>query len=204
MMEGGRGKMEDGKGKMEDGRRPKTVVHSPSSILHSPLSVSRWAPVLLWMAGIFYFSSRPNPLGFLRSFGHDIDIGNLAHIGEYAGLITLLYRALAGSEKGQRTSGPSDLYDSADSPVAGNLGITPVNGQRLALSGAKKPAAVGRLSLLIRRPPFLALSIALAYAILDELHQELTPGRGFELADISTSSIQASATTWRASSPLWG
>jgi len=28
------------------------------------------------------------------------------------------------------------------------------------------------------------LLFALAYAILDELHQELVPGRGFELADI--------------------
>ena len=101
-----------------------------------------WAPVLLWMAGIFYFSSRPNPLGFLPSSGHGNHIGNLAHVGEYAGLAALLHRALRGQ------GGGGDVSSAA--------------------------------------PPHLCTSalIALAYAVLDEFHQELTPDRGFELADI--------------------
>jgi VanZ family protein len=100
-----------------------------------------WAPVFIWMAGIFYFSSRPDPLGFLPSSGHGIDIDKLSHIGEYAGLAALLHRAL-------RKQGSKGDFSSA--------------------------------------PPHLCTPalIALAYAVLDELHQELVPGRGFELADI--------------------
>ena len=93
------------------------------------------------MAGIFYFSSRPDPSGFLPSSGHGIDIERLAHIGEYAGLTALLHCAL-------RKQGSGGDHSSA--------------------------------------PPHLCTPalIVLAHAFLDELHQELTPGRGFELADI--------------------
>ena len=93
------------------------------------------------MAGIFYFSSRPDPLGSLPSSGRSIDIERLAHIGEYAGLTALLHRAL-------REQGSGGDLSSA--------------------------------------PPHLCTPalIALAHAFLDELHQELTPGRGFELDDI--------------------
>jgi len=128
--------------------------------------VSNWAPLLLWMAGIFYFSSRRDPLGFLPSSRHGINIGKLAHIVEYAGLGALLYRALSNGGKRQTSSGFSDPPDPC---VAGNPDVT-------ALSG-HWPAGVGR-SLLV------SFTIALAYAILDELHQELVPGRDFALADI--------------------
>ena len=93
------------------------------------------------MAGIFYFSSRPDPLGFLPSSRRGIDIDRLAHIGEYAGLVALLHRAL------REQGGGGDLSSAS---------------------------------------PHLCTSalIALAYTVLDEVHQELTPDRGFELADI--------------------
>jgi hypothetical protein len=132
--------------------------------------VRLWAPVFLWMGAIFYFSSRPNPLGFLPSSRHTGGIDKLAHIGEYAGLAALLYRALSNkmgqraqtNHKGQRTSSSalSDPY------VSNNPDIT---------------ALGGRFS--------LCFAIALAYALFDELHQELAPGRGFELADIGYDSV---------------
>ncbi len=112
----------------------------------------RWAPVFIWMAGIFYFSSRRAPLDFLPSSVPGIDIERLAHFGEYAGLAALLHRALSSSRGGdwekKRREGGFPLAQKAS--------------QRLCTSAL----------------------IALAYAVLDELHQELTPGRCFELADI--------------------
>jgi len=98
------------------------------------------------MAGIFYFSSRRDPLSFLPSPGHGISVERLAHIGEYAGLTALLHRALR--EQGSR--------------------------------GAKSQGDISPAS------PHLSTSalITLAYAFFDELHQQLTPSRGFELADI--------------------
>ena len=130
----------------------------------------RWAPVLLWTAGIFYFSSRPDPLGFLPSSGHDtFDIGNLAHIGEYAGLAALLYRALRKHGSG----GAGDQGRGAEGVSAHN----PTHAPQPLCTSAQKAAVVGRSAL-------LSFAIALAYAILDELHHELVPGRDFELADI--------------------
>jgi VanZ family protein len=54
----------------------------------------RWGPVALWGIGIFVFSSRRNPLGPLSQSDRSGLIGRLAHVGEYAGLTTLLYHAL--------------------------------------------------------------------------------------------------------------
>jgi VanZ family protein len=55
----------------------------------------RWGPVALWGIGIFVFSSRRKPLGPLSRLNRSGLIGRLAHVGEYAGLTALLYRALA-------------------------------------------------------------------------------------------------------------
>jgi len=116
------------------------------------------------MATIFYFSSRRNPLGFLPSSGLGIDIGNLAHIGEYAGLTALLHRALREHGSG----GPS-----TGSGTAGE--------QRRDMEGesAHNPK-------LTHAPLYLCTPalIALAYAIFDELHQAFVPGRGSEVTDI--------------------
>jgi hypothetical protein len=46
------------------------------------------------MAGIFYFSSRPDPLPFLPSKGHRNVINRAAHFSEYAVLYLLLHRVL--------------------------------------------------------------------------------------------------------------
>ena len=121
--------------------------------------VQLWAPVFVWMASIFYFSSRPDPLGSLPSSGHGVDIERLAHIGEYAGLVALLYRALAHHEQRSTEAveqGKVKQGESAHNP---------------------KPT---------HAPPQLCTPalIALAYALFDEIHQELAPERGFELADI--------------------
>ena len=104
---------------------------------------------MIWMAGIFYFSSRPDPLSFLPSSRHGDKIDRLAHIGEYAGLTALLHRAL----REPRSRGAREQGSGRDFSLA--------------------PQCL-----------YTSALIALAYAILDELHQELAPGRGFELADI--------------------
>jgi len=117
-----------------------------------------WTPVVLWAAGIFYFSSRSDPLGFLPSSGRGIDIDKLAHMGEYAGLAALLYRALAVGQQAARDTEHS-VRDNPHTP------------------GSDPPPR--------RRAFALSFVMALAYAVLDELHQNLVPGRGFELADIT-------------------
>ena len=134
--------------------------------------------MVLWAAGIFYFSSRSYPLGPLSRSEQGEVIGHVAHFVEYAGLAALLYRALSSPK---RTFGPSDPFGpsgSSDPP---------------ALSAPSDPSASedpgvttvsSRRSTVVGRPSFVSFAIALAYAILDELHQELVPGRGFELADI--------------------
>jgi len=127
--------------------------------------VQLWAPVFLWMAGIFYFSSRPNPLGFLPSSRHTANIDKFAHIGEYAGLTVLLHRALreqgGGGAREQGSKGDKERGRRGEGEKSLPHLVTP-------------------------SPPHLCTSalIALAYALLDELHQELAPGRDFELADI--------------------
>ena len=63
-----------------------------------------WGLVLLWMAGIFVFSSSRRPLGPLSGLECSGVIGRIAHAGEYAGLTALLYRAVARSERGRRAS----------------------------------------------------------------------------------------------------
>jgi hypothetical protein len=115
-----------------------------------------WAPVFIWMAGISFFSSRSDPLDFLPSSGRGNGIGNLAHIGEYAGLAALLHRALSSNKEVDRENGGSEIEERRDTPA-------PLHRRR-------------RLE--------VVFALALAYAVLDELHQELAPGRGFELADI--------------------
>jgi len=46
------------------------------------------------MGGIFYFSSRPDPLEFLPPSRYTSSIDKIAHVSEYAVLAFLLYRAL--------------------------------------------------------------------------------------------------------------
>lgn len=61
-------------------------------------SLSRWLPLLLWMAGIFYFSSRPEPLDFAPPALNRGILGRGLHIAEYAGLTLLAYRAVEDKE----------------------------------------------------------------------------------------------------------
>jgi len=51
------------------------------------------------MAAIFYFSSRPDPLGFVGPPEPRSTLGRLAHVLEYAGLALLLHRALVHGEE---------------------------------------------------------------------------------------------------------
>ena len=54
-----------------------------------------WGPGILWVAGIFIFSSRVHPLGPLSRSGRSGLWGRIAHVGEYAGLTVLVYRAIS-------------------------------------------------------------------------------------------------------------
>ena len=120
--------------------------------------VERWGSVFFWMAGIFYFSSRSDPLSFLPSSGQGIvDIDKLAHMGEYAGLAILLYRALTSDQQAARDT----EHPARDNPH------TP---------GSNPPPG--------RRAFALSFAMALAYAVSDELYQSLVPGRGGELVDV--------------------
>ncbi|HEC35512.1 MAG TPA: VanZ family protein [Anaerolineae bacterium] len=64
----------------------------------------RWGPVLFWMAGISYFSSRSYPLGPLSRSEHSDVINRVAHFAEYAGLAALLHRAAAEGGREHRAS----------------------------------------------------------------------------------------------------
>ena len=143
------------------GRWPKanhrrdTLAHIIELFRRSRL-MRYWAPVCIWMAGIFYFSSRPDPLGFLPSSGHGIDIDKLFHIGEYTGLAALLHRAMSSDGGVDREKEGSEAEERRDTSAPRHR----------------------------RRRLEIVFVLALAYAVLDELHQELVPGRGLELADI--------------------
>lgn len=102
----------------------------------------RWGPVLLWMAGIFLFSSLARPLGPVSDSSHSGWIGRAAHALEYAGLAALTLRAL----------------------------------------GARQA-----------RSYVLALLITLGYALSDEVHQALVPGREFALSDLAIDTAGALA-----------
>jgi hypothetical protein len=67
--------------------------------------VLRWGPVVSWMAGIFFFSSQSEPLGTVSEGPHGELVGRLSHVGEYAVLAFLLYRALGHTENGWRAVG---------------------------------------------------------------------------------------------------
>jgi VanZ family protein len=113
----------------------------------------------------FYFSSRLNPLNFLPSSKHTTNIDKLAHIGEYAGLVALLHRAI----REQRS--PS---------AALRTGKEAGEQERVA---QEKSAHNPKLTHALQHLWPSAL-IAFAYGLFDEIHQQLVPGRGFELADI--------------------
>jgi VanZ family protein len=59
-----------------------------------------WGPGILWVAGIFIFSSRVHPLGPLSRSGRSGLWGRLAHVGEYAGLTVLVYRGISAAGVG--------------------------------------------------------------------------------------------------------
>jgi VanZ family protein len=131
--------------------------------------VQDWAPVLLWMAGIFYFSSRHAPLGFVpASPGQRVSVGKMAHFVEYAGLAILLYRALAGRQQQIADSPEQEKGSNLDNQIP--MAKAVIGPQRSVVSSAE--------------PSVVVFTIAFAYAILDELHQEFVPGRGFDLFDI--------------------
>lgn len=106
---------------------------------HADSPISRWLPVLLWMAVIFVLSAQAS-LPRVPQEPLDLVLKKLAHLGEYAVLGGLLLRALT-------------------------------------------PPARGR-----GRPPhrtrMAALALGALYAMTDEVHQSLVPGRGSSAIDV--------------------
>ena len=144
-----------------DGRGNNTLARIINLLRYSHLA-QRWGPVLFWMAGIFYFSSRatlPPPFSSPRygTFFH-----GAAHFGEYAILATLLYLALVKQcqpEGAKANPGESEfLRPRDDRPME-------------------------------HRPFTLSFLIALLFALLDELHQGFVPGREAELADLALDAV---------------
>ena len=131
---------------------------------HRPL-INLWGPVFLWMAAIFFFSSRqtlPPPFSSSRygSFFHSV-----AHFGEYAILSALLCRALVRQHQPKGV----EPNPGEDEPLERDINL-PVEHRRLVLSFA----------------------IALLFALLDEVHQEFVPGRNAELADVALDAMGVS------------
>jgi len=123
------------------------------------------------MAAIFYFSSRPDPLGFVGPPEPRSTLGRLAHVLEYAGLALLLHRALAGGRDGE---------DGRDSRGA-TEGF-------LDLRGALRGPGASSLRCLVA-----CLALSLAYAASDELHQAWVPGREGTLYDVGLDFAGAAA-----------
>lgn len=115
------------------------------------LTILRWAPVVVWMAVIFAFSSTSS-LPTAPSTLVDALIKKGAHFGEFAVLAILVFRAIDA----ERSS--------------------------------------------VRQRAFLALGVSLAYAVIDELHQSLVPGRNpspFDLLIDSAGAIAGLTTIMR-------
>ena len=138
-----------------DGRGNNTLARIISLFRHSYVA-QRWVPVLFWMAGIFYFSSRPTLPPPFSSSRYGSFFHNVAHFGEYAILSALLHRALVK----QHRPGKAKV----------NPGEDELQSETNWLSN--------------HRPLGLSFGIALLFALLDEAHQHFVPGRDAELADL--------------------
>ena len=80
--------------------------------------IRRWLPVLLWMAGISYFSSRSSlPPPFSSEHGKTLE--KATHFLEYAVLAALLYRALASGnlKRGKAKAEDVDGASSSRKPL---------------------------------------------------------------------------------------
>jgi VanZ family protein len=148
-----------------------------------PRRVSLWAPVVLWAAVIFVFSSVPN-------LGTDLGVWDTilrkcAHATEYAILALLLFRALTegldetSSVPPGRAARPDAASSAASVPSRYERSLRP----RLGTSIAPRRRAKFRQALPGRDVP--AFLLGLAYAVTDELHQELVRGRHASPFDVA-------------------
>jgi VanZ family protein len=136
---------------MTDDRRSNLPTFEPANVptfqrsnLPTFFFLLRWALVLAWVAAIYRFSDRSQPLGPLSGSPHGGLIERAAHVAEYAGLALLLHWALDGDRRDPRT-------------------------------------------------PFVSLALTLAFAVFDEAHQHLVPGRAFQLDDLAYDTAGATA-----------
>lgn len=129
--------------------------------------MSRWFPILLWIAAIYAGSSRsvlPWPLSG-NSFAAQL-VRKAIHPIEYAGLATLLCRALGGNLSIFRNP---DTHKQDDS-----LGKdTPLRSSHKVLVAA--------------------FVLATVHGFLDEWHQSFVPGRNPSLWDVGLDAIGAGA-----------
>ena len=91
-------------------RQPDTQPINSVPICENLRPIYPWLPATLWMAGIFYFSSRPDPLDFIAAGGNKTALGKIAHFSEYAGLYFWLHRALRKSSHTHIASKPSPWW----------------------------------------------------------------------------------------------
>ena len=134
----------------------------------------RWGPVLLWMAIIFYLSSRPAlpaAPSLVRSSRDLTLLHGVGHLGEYAVLLALLYRALIGGRGPERAEANSGRDESPEPGISSAVGA--------------------RLPFDAHRPLKRSLGIALLFALSDEVHQGLVPGRKAEVGDFALDALGA-------------
>jgi len=129
-----------------------------------------WLPVLLWMAAIFWGSSRstlPGPWGSREPWSNAL--GMATHMAEYALLAALAYRALRKTSA-SHASAPSIVHPAPD----GTCHLSPSAPRQMALS-------ILNSSFLI----LYSLCLTLLYTLTDEWHQTFVPGRQFDLRDLA-------------------
>ena len=118
-----------------------------------------WLPVLLWMAAIYWGSSRstlPGPWGSREPWSNAL--GMATHVGEYAILSALTYRALRQHASRFTVRPAPDGTHHVSSFI---------------------PRQTGRFTL------HSSLALTMLFALSDEWHQSFVPGRQCTLADLA-------------------
>lgn len=143
------------------------------------LNVSRWLPLLFWLAVIFTVSANPDPYRWLPAAWRQIAVGKGSvatsldeligmgmHMFEYGVLAGLVMRARG------------------DSPLHRSWGDSPMH----------RAKVWGRTS---RKKDFpVVLLFTMLYALSDEIHQIFVPGRTFQLEDLALDLLGALAGLW--------
>ena len=122
-----------------------------------------WLIVLVWMAGILYFSSRQDPIGYFLSLVGKTSVATAAT-----------------TEVATSLNAPSTNLDHRPIWLNFVAHFSEYMGLMLLLLAAlympKKASLISTIS--------IATGIALCFAVFDEVFQGFWPGRGFAISDL--------------------